>query len=310
MSIDALTAALADLQQRIADVQAQVASTAAHVRESTRAEITEKLNNAVRRLRQSETRDVWFRTLLEATGEFAGSTAAFSVSTSMIRHQGEPPAEAPLASAPAFANAVESKDLVVAAATPRELSPELFAILAAPAGTRMWLFPLVVRNKVEGVLCAQPGDSQVDVSAIELLCSLAATCVEATEAVKSEPAPPDLIHIAGLQEKPNAPAAPARPAWADLSNAEQQIHVRAQRFARNFVADLILNKSEKVRRGRASNDLYITLREEIDAARDNFRRQFAHACPTMVDYLHLELFRTLAKNDDLALGPAYPGPLR
>lgn len=314
MSIDALTASLADLHHRVAEVQAQVGAAADQVRQSTRAELTEKLNHAVRRLRQSESRAVWYRTLLEATREFAGRTAAFSVSTRMIRHEGDTAAEVPLASAPAFANAVESKDIVVAAATPRELSPELFGLLGATAGTKMWLFPLVVRDTVEGVICAAPGESQVDVSAIELLCSLASTCVEATEPVNSEPVgaeppPTDLIRIAGVFDKPKPSAAP-RPSWADLSLPEQQTHLSAQRFARNFVADLVLNKSEKVRRGRASKDLYITLREEIDAARDNFRRHFAQACPTMVDYLHLELLRTLAKDDALALGAAYPGPLR
>ena len=31
--------------------------------------------------------------------------------------------------------------------------------------------------------------------------------------------------------------------------------------------------------------------------------------PTMVDYLHLELVRSLANDDAILLGPNYPGPL-
>jgi hypothetical protein len=66
---------------------------------------------------------------------------------------------------------------------------------------------------------------------------------------------------------------------------------------------------EKVRQGRTSGDLYGTLRIDIDAGRETFRRQFVETCPSMVDYFHLELVRTLAENDADQLGPDYPGPL-
>ena len=307
--MESLTASLSDIQQRIAAVQTQVAETADQVRRAARAEASERLNNAVRRLRQSDSRDTWFRTLVDVTSEFAARTAVFSVSAHMIRHEGEPSAEAAITSAAAFANAVESKDVVVAAATPRELSPEFFEFLGINPGTKVWLFPLLTGDNVSGVLYAQPGESPLDVSAIELLCSFPGAWTDRAEEVNPEPAPADLIRISGIETRPKAPAA-ERPAWSDLSPADQQIHLRAQRFARNTVADLILHKAEKVRRGRASNALYITLREEIDAARDTFRRQFVHQCPSMVDYLHVELLRTLAKDDSRALGTGYPGPVR
>jgi len=51
------------------------------------------------------------------------------------------------------------------------------------------------------------------------------------------------------------------------------------------------------------------LRNEIDAARSEFYHNFFETCPSMVDYLHLELVRTLAQEDAGALGRNYPGPV-
>jgi hypothetical protein len=39
------------------------------------------------------------------------------------------------------------------------------------------------------------------------------------------------------------------------------------------------------------------------------RTQFFTPCASMVDYLHLELARTLAYDDADLLGTTYPGPL-
>jgi hypothetical protein len=47
----------------------------------------------------------------------------------------------------------------------------------------------------------------------------------------------------------------------------------------------------------------------IDGARRQYESDFMSASATMVDYLHLELVRTLAQDDDMRLGEEYPGPL-
>jgi hypothetical protein len=85
--------------------------------------------------------------------------------------------------------------------------------------------------------------------------------------------------------------------------------VRAQRFARVRVAELRLYQSAEVKLGRAERNLYGALRAEIDAAREEFRREHLGGCPSMVDYVHLEIVRTLANDDDTLLGGEYPGPL-
>jgi hypothetical protein len=75
------------------------------------------------------------------------------------------------------------------------------------------------------------------------------------------------------------------------------------------VAEIRLYQSEKVKIGRAAHDLYTSVKEEIDSAREGFRRKFLNASDSMVDYLHLELVGTLANDDADVLGRDYPGPM-
>ena len=70
-----------------------------------------------------------------------------------------------------------------------------------------------------------------------------------------------------------------------------------------------LDHTEAVQSGRARRDLYKALRLPVDEARQTFRAEFFVPCPSMVDYLHLELTRTLANDDPDLLGSDYPGPL-
>lgn len=273
-----------------------------------RRELTGKLNQIARRLQQSEEREVWMRTLLEGAAAFCGNPAFLAVTPAGLRlegaHGGLLPAgpEIPPALAPAVANAIEARDTVITAGTPRELSEVASSILGDASTKRVYLFPLVVRDKVHAVLYAEADSDSFDVSALELLASVASATLQAPA---EAPRTSTLISIA------DAPArkAPARPDWSDLPGSDQQLHLKAQRFAKTRVAEIVLHKMEKIQRGRASDDLYGELREEIDAGRETFRRQFADACPSMVDYFHVELVRTLAKDDAAALGPDYPGPV-
>jgi len=120
------------------------------------------------------------------------------------------------------------------------------------------------------------------------------------------------VTIAPLPGGPLLPA-PAEPPpvspWDRLSTQEQQIHLRAQRWARVRVAELRLHQSAAVQAARGKRNLYAGLQQQIDSARQEFRETFFKPCPSMVDYLHLELLRTLAHDDSDLLGKDYPGPL-
>ena len=63
-----------------------------------------------------------------------------------------------------------------------------------------------------------------------------------------------------------------------------------------------LYRPDAVKAGRAQQDLYATLQDAIDEARQEFQQTFVAASKTMADYFHLELVRTLA-NDNAAWLP-------
>lgn len=89
------------------------------------------------------------------------------------------------------------------------------------------------------------------------------------------------------------------------SYAPRPQDVSAQRFARVKIAEIQLYQAAAVKNGRASRDLYGSLRTEIDTARAAFREKFNGTA----DYLHEELVRVLANGDAALLGPGYPGAL-
>ena len=136
-------------------------------------------------------------------------------------------------------------------------------------------------------------------SAIELLGHVAAAV---WSAIPEPTPPPDLVGI--------APAPAPASSWDGMPADEQRIHLRAQRFARVQVAEMRLFEAEAVQNGRAQRSLYEALRKSIDAAREIFRKTFFASCASMVDYLDLELTRTLANDNPDLLGKTYPGPLR
>lgn len=287
-------------------------------RTAAQRELTAQLNQTARRLDQAENREVWIRTLLEATDGFCARAALFAITGKNLRYEGGKgirgdgkvlEAEIPIAAAPAFQNAADSLDTVIALGTRSELSGAAADFLGGPSTKKIYLFPLLVRQKSVAILYAEPGEEAdgepVDVSALELLCLLAANSIETTEQVTIQSKSgvnTGLIRISGIEE-PRAQLLPVTPPPDELS------HIRARRFARTNIAQILLHKVQQVRRGRASSDLYSALKEDIDTARNTFRQQFLTSCASMVDYYHQELVERLANHDRSLLGPHYPGPL-
>ena len=94
-----------------------------------------------------------------------------------------------------------------------------------------------------------------------------------------------------------------------LPAEEQQVHLRAQRFARVHAAEMRLHAAAgRAGRPRTSRSVRRPAGADRRRARE-FREAFFLTCPSMVDYLHLELVRTLANDDAELLGKDYPGPL-
>ena len=282
------------IENRLSELTAETESLFSEARETARREVADQLNQAVRRIRQSATLNELSATLASAAGAFAPGAALLRVNGASAQ-SGD--IDIPLASAPALRGAIDTRDPVVAAATAGELSDSLLALLGSPADGRVCIFPLVVRDEVPALLCV-PGS--LAGSSIELLSQVGAAT---WGALAPPPSPaPELVTIAPAAHAPSSP-------WDSLSSAEQQVHLRAQRFARVQVADMRLFSGDAVHSGRARRDLYGALGPRIDTAREAFRSRFFSACPSMVDYLHLEILRTLANDDPELLGKNYPGPL-
>jgi hypothetical protein len=214
-----------------------------------------------------------------------------------------------LESAAAIVNACDTREPVVAVASENELSAELAGALSDGDATRKaYLFPVAARHTVMAVLAA---GGECSPAALELLGEAAGLKLEAleTEAVPVlKPLPgSELVQIA-------APAVPEtreaeRLAWSDLSAEDQKLHLHAQRMARVKVAEMRLYQAEELRKGVFDGDIYGALKTEIERARADFLQSFLSKSRTMVDYLHLEILRSLAHEDDRLLGPEYPGPM-
>jgi hypothetical protein len=292
-------------------VDEEVAARLEGERETARRQRSEDFNRSARRLVQSANVQEWSRALLDATRELCFRAALFSVAGDRLRCEGvRAPEEQPVelqtgvefatVTAPAFAAAIDGKETLVVVRSVGELGETLGRALPADNEGKAFLFPLIGRQKVVAVLYGEAGAEPVDVNGLELITAVAA---KALEAIVQEKRPAGLVSL--------SPSEGAKPAAAPvaLSKDEQDVHSRAQRFARVQVAEMRLYKSGAVKAGRAESRLYDALRQDIDSGREAFYRQFIASSPSMVDYFHLELVRTLANEDPTLLGPDYPGPL-
>jgi len=300
--------------------------TEARVSTSVRAaeqKLAEHLNQSVRRLRQAAGFEEIASVLCDAAAPFSHGCAVFHVnenavtgacmcgagSSSAARFR-ELRFSAPEAAA--FAGAIESRELVVALCSAAEVSPAMIELFGHAPDEKAYVFPLTVDQTTVGLLYA--AGVSTGSAALELLAQSATAILEVRQRPRARPAPADLVRIepSGSQEpRGAAPASPASgaPDWDSLSLQDRNVHLRAQRFARVQVAEMRLYRPGAVKAGRARGDLYSALQDAIDSGREAYRQTFLPASPTMVDYFHQELVRTLANDNPAWLGEKYPGPL-
>lgn len=309
------------LAERMERETAQAASAAIRA-------LGERLNHAARRLAQAENAAAWAAALLDGAFDFAPRAVLFSISAGRIQYEDHrataglhlpktPENAVPLAHAPAFRNVVESADAVISMASPGELSAELSEALGGGEDKRICLLPVLTgqregRRKVSAVLYIESGEEPVDLNLLEVITALAGPALDALHAsgaAQPERAPViPILPATPLPAPAAAAAAPEAPEWSALPREEQELHAKAQRFARVRVAEIRLYHAKKVREGREIGNIYAILKDEIDRSRAQFRHEFM-LVPSMIDYLHLEILRTLANDDPSLLGPDYPGPL-
>jgi hypothetical protein len=314
----------ARLEGEYQDAQEARLQQAARSGDAARRELIQKLNQVARRLRGFEDERQWSNTLVDATRGFCGRAALFLVRDGKLHLEttrnfddASLADDVSLPAAPAFATAIETRDTLVAMRTSSELSPAIEAYLGESldrGNAKCYLFPVIAGENVPAVLYAD--SPEVDVDALEHLAAIAGMVRESRTAVRKPavtPVPVDgLVNIATPAAGLSHTVPVQKPeilSWFTLSREDRELHLRAQRFARVQVAEIRLYQSERVKNGRTAHDLYTSVKEEIDSAREAFRREFLNASDSMVDYLHLELVGTLANDDVEVLGKNYPGPM-
>lgn len=269
------------------------------LRREARREVTRLWSQASRRLRETENEDEWAAAVTQIAAGYCARAEMFLVKDGKFRGAGA--GARPLQDAPALQSAVETRDVVVTLRTAKELSETVVAEASESPGGKAYVFPVLDGDGVAAALYVEPEGGSVEMSAFELLAALAGPTLP------KPPAP----ELAALVTIAGAPPQQRRPAvdWNALSREEQDLHMRAQRFARVQVAEMRLYETAAVKGGRAEKNLYGALRDKIDAARAAFQAQYLKENPAMADYLHEELVRTLANDDAALLGAEYPGPL-
>lgn len=253
---------------------------------------SERFNQTARRLRMAESLEEWRAILLETGSAFAARAGLYFTSDDEI------------AKAPAFATVMETKETVVTLRASSELSAKVTDAFGESLSSKSYLFPILQSDLVVAILYAEQGESGLDRNGLELLATLASGTVPRPSAKVG-----GLIQL-GTMQVSTAGLALKPLGWEELTESERELHLRAQRFARVRVAEMRLYDSAAVRHGREIRNVYQVLRSKIDHARKEFAREFLESSPSMADYFHQELVRTLANNDAAAMGGEYPGAMR
>ncbi len=291
------------LEHRITELSSELEALFESACDNARREQAEQLNQAVRRLRIAPDAGELCATLGDAAARLASGAILFHVADGSAASER---INVPLSEAPALAAAAASQDPVIAAATATEVSAALVELLGHAPDTGFRFFPVSSNGETgcrAGLLLGHRADGGFGTAG--------AGCIRRMERdSRTGAATGQYRPGAGTAAQP-ATGDDAKPAaaWEDLMAADQQIHLRAQRFARVQAAEMRLYHADVVQVGRSRRNLYEALRQPIDDARQSFRSEFFAKCPSMVDYLHLELTRTLANDDPDLFGSTYPGPL-
>jgi hypothetical protein len=291
---------------------------------SARLKWSEQISQIARRLDLAEDLAAWTAAVLDGALAVAPRAFLFSLLSGELVFEGfrapegeEFPAlgglKIPLETAPAIKGAVDSMDTVIALANSGEISETLVSALGLDESCRVSLLPIVTQRtgkerKVSAVLAIPGHEVPANVSVLELLTTIAGLSLEVRQA-EQKVAKGVVGHLLGVaaDTEPKVPVSVV-PDLAKLPRDEQETHARAQRFARVRVAEMRLYRAQAVKEGRENHNLFEALRKEIEQGREQFGNDFL-TTPTMIDYFHVELVRTLANDDASLLGPDYPGPL-
>jgi hypothetical protein len=128
----------------------------------------------------------------------------------------------------------------------------------------------------------------------------AQTAIAAVEAslVEIDPALAEPLPIIQVETV----SAPETPAMATMSPEDQDVHHKAQRFARLLVDEIKLYNQAKVSEGRKNKDLYDRLKETIEKSRATYQKRYGNTVAASANYFQHEIMRSLAEDDLSIMG--------
>jgi hypothetical protein len=87
-----------------------------------------------------------------------------------------------------------------------------------------------------------------------------------------------------------------------IAPEDQDIHRKAQRFARLLVDEIKLYNQAKVAEGRKNKDLYDRLKEAIEKSRATYQKRYGNTVAASANYFQHEIIRSLAEDDLSIMG--------
>lgn len=115
----------------------------------------------------------------------------------------------------------------------------------------------------------------------------------AAEAALAEPLPIGQAKTAATPETLPASSTPPD---------DQEVHHKAQRFARLLVDEIKLYNQAKVSEGRKHKDLYDRLKETIEKSRATYQKRYGNTPAASGNYFQNEIIRSLAEDDLSIMG--------
>jgi hypothetical protein len=116
--------------------------------------------------------------------------------------------------------------------------------------------------------------------------------------VELDPALAEPLPIGHAETKTTSEALPV----AAISAEDQDVHRKAQRFARLLVDEIKLYNQAKVAEGRKNKDLYDRLKEAIEKSRGTYQKRYGNTVAASGNYFQNEIIRSLAEDDLSIMG--------
>ena len=105
-----------------------------------------------------------------------------------------------------------------------------------------------------------------------------------------------------LDDHGKTEAAPLMLPISSILPEDQDIHRKAQRFARLLVDEIKLYNQAKVAEGRKNHDLYDRLQETIEKSRATYQKRYGNTVAASANYFQHEIIRSLAEDDLSIMG--------